>query len=112
MADREMTLERREAALVEHLRDETHVLDDRDRLAVAHRDAGRLLAAVLQRVEPEVGAVRDRLTGCVHAEDATRVAGSREVGVQGHQYLMSGSANSESAAGRLRTTVADPRGFP
>ena len=51
VADREMTLERREPALVEHLRDETHVLDDGDRLAVAHRDAGRLLASVLQGVE-------------------------------------------------------------
>ena len=48
MADREVAVERREAALVEHLGDETHVLDDGDGLAVAHRDAGRLLAPVLQ----------------------------------------------------------------
>ena len=34
--------------------------DDGDGLAVAHRDAGRLLAAVLERVEPEVGEVGDR----------------------------------------------------
>ena len=40
------------------------------------RDAGRLLAAVLERVEPEVGEVGDRLAGRVHAEDAARVAGS------------------------------------
>ena len=74
VADREVTLERREAALVEHLRDEAHVLDDGDGLAVAHRDAGRLLAPVLQRVETEVGEVRHGLTGRVDAEDATGVA--------------------------------------
>ena len=51
MADGEVAVERGEAALVEHLGDEAHVLDDGDGLAVAHRDAGRLLAPVLQRVE-------------------------------------------------------------
>ena len=106
MADREMTFERREPALVEHLRDEAHVLDDGDRLAVAHRDAGRLLAAVLQRVEPEIGVVRNRLAGRVDAEDAARVSGSREVGVQGHQYLMSASAGSERP-GRISYNRAD-----
>ena len=75
VTDREVTVERREPALVEHLRDETHVLDDGDGLPVARRDAGRLLAAVLQRVQPEVGEVRDRLAGRIYAEDATRVAG-------------------------------------
>ena len=59
--DREVALQRGEAALVEHLGDEAHVLDDRDRLAVADRDAGRLLAAVLEREQPEVGEVGDRL---------------------------------------------------
>ena len=72
--DREVALQRREAALVEHLGDEAHVLGDGDRLAVAHRDAGRLLAAVLEREQPEVGQLRDRLAGSVHAEDATGVA--------------------------------------
>ena len=39
VADGEVAVERREAALVEHLRDEAHVLDHGDGLAVAHRDA-------------------------------------------------------------------------
>ena len=60
VSDREVPLERDEVALVEHLRDEAHVLHDGDELAVAHRDAGRLLPAVLERVEPEVGEVRRR----------------------------------------------------
>ena len=88
VADREVAFERREPALVEHLRDEAHVLDDGDRLAVAHRDAGRLLAAVLQGVEAEVRQVGDGPPGCVHAEHSARVFGARKFRVQGHQYFM------------------------
>ena len=95
MADREVTVERCEAALVEHLRDETHVLDDRDGLAVADRDTGRLLAPVLQRVQAEVRQVGHRLPGGVHTEDAARVSfpgvfGAGKVCVQGVQYRACG----------------------
>ena len=41
-------------------------------VAVAHRHARRLLAAVLQGVQPEVGEVSDGLARGVHAEDAAR----------------------------------------
>src|SRR5690606_9944011 len=44
-----------------------------DLLAVGRRDARRLLAAVLQRVEPEVGELGDLLTGCPDTEDAALV---------------------------------------
>ena len=74
VADGEVALERGEAALVEHLRDQPHVLRHGDGLAVAHRDAGRLLAPVLEGVEAEVGEVGDGLTGRVHAEHAAGVA--------------------------------------
>ena len=74
VADREVALQRGEPALVEHLGDEAHVLRHGDRLAVAHRDAGGLLAAVLEREQAEVGQLRDRLAGAVHAEDAAGVA--------------------------------------
>ena len=40
-----------EVPLVEDLAHEAHVLDDGDHLAVARRDPGRFLAAMLQRVE-------------------------------------------------------------
>ena len=73
MPDREVALERGEPALVEHLGDEAHVLDDGDRLAVADRDAGRLLAPVLEREQAEIGEVGDRLAGGVDAEDAAGV---------------------------------------
>ena len=88
VADREMAVERREPALVEHLGDEAHVLDDRDRLAVAHGDAGRLLTAVLQRVQTEIGHMGDGTARRVHAEHSARVFGARKFRVQGHQYPM------------------------
>src|SRR5690242_21855984 len=45
--------ERVEGGLVEDLRDQPHVLVDQDLAAVADRDPGRLLAAVLERVEAD-----------------------------------------------------------
>ena len=71
---REVPVERRELELVEDLADQAHVLDDRDHLAVARGDPGRLLAAVLERVEPEVGELRDRPARRIDAEDAARLA--------------------------------------
>ena len=44
-------------------------------LAVGHRHAGRLLAAVLQGVETQVGEVGDSLAGGEHPEDATGLPG-------------------------------------
>src|SRR5207344_3196670 len=74
VADGEVALERGDATLVEHLGDEAHVLRHGDGLAVAHRDAGRLLTAVLQCVEAQVGEVGDVLAGGIHAEHTTGVA--------------------------------------
>ena len=78
VADREVALEGVEGRLVEHLRDETHVLVDEDLPTVADRDAGRLLAAVLEGVETEVGQLGDVLARRPDAEDPTHVAESRE----------------------------------
>jgi hypothetical protein len=61
------------SALVEDLADQAHVLVDEHLLAVAGRDAGRLLPAVLQRIEPEVGEFGDVLAGRPDAEDPTGV---------------------------------------
>ena len=60
--------------LVEDLGDEAHVLHHRDGLAVAHRDPGRLLPAVLEREEAEVGEVGDGLAGGVDPEDPAGVS--------------------------------------
>ncbi len=61
--DRDVALERCQRGLVEDLGDQAHVLVDEDLAAVADRDAGRLLAAVLQGVEAVVGQLGDVLPG-------------------------------------------------
>ncbi len=86
VTDGEVTLERGDAALVEHLGDESHVLRHGDGLAVAHRDAGRLLAPVLERIEAQIGEMGDVLAGRVHAEHAAGVA-DRGV-VHGHVHAV------------------------
>ena len=82
MTDGEVALERLQGRLVEDLGDQAHVLVDQDLAAVADRDAGRLLAAVLQGVEAEVGELGDVLAGRPDAEDAARVLGSAVLGVE------------------------------
>ena len=73
VADRDVAAQRAERRLVEDLRDEAHVLVDEDLLAVTGRDAGRLLPAVLQRIEPEVRQLGDVLSGSPDAEDPAGV---------------------------------------
>src|SRR5918997_874601 len=68
--------------LVEDLADQAQVLVDDDRGAVGDGDARRLLAAVLQGVETEVGQLGDLLPRRPDAEDATGVLGSRGMGVE------------------------------
>ena len=85
MADREVALQRLQRRLVEDLRDQSHVLVDEDLAAVADRDAGGLLAAVLQGVEPEVGQLGDVLAGGPDAEDAAGVLRALVVGVDRHR---------------------------
>ena len=58
VADRDRAGQRRERGLVEDLVDVAHALHDPHALAVGRRDAGALLAAMLQRVEPEIGQLR------------------------------------------------------
>src|SRR5450759_4776818 len=75
VANGQMALERAQAGLVEDLRDQTHVLVDHQPTTIAGRDAGRLLAAMLQGIEPEVGQLGDVLAGGPDSEDPTGVLG-------------------------------------
>ena len=59
VADRDVAAQAGQRGLVEDLGDQAEVLVDHDPGPVADRDAGRLLTAVLQRVQPEVGQLRD-----------------------------------------------------
>ena len=52
--DRELSRQRLELLLVEHLGDEPHVADDREPAAVGDSDPRRLLTAMLEREETEV----------------------------------------------------------
>ena len=83
VADGEVTLERLERGVVEDLRDQAHVLVDQDLAAVADRDAGGLLAAVLQRVEAEVDELGDFLARRPDAEHAAGVLGALVQRVEG-----------------------------
>ena len=56
--------------LVEDLGDEAEVAQDGEAALVGDRDPRRLLAAVLEREEPEVGEAGDVALGRVDAEDA------------------------------------------
>ena len=104
MADREVPGERGEVALVEDLRDQAHVLVDEDPAAVADRDAGRLLAAVLEGVEAEVGELGDLLAGRPDPEDA---AGVLRALLAGEQIV-----REPSVAARHAVSLRDPVGPP
>jgi hypothetical protein len=79
VADRHVPLERAQLLLVEDLADQAGVAHRGDVAALAGGDARRLLAAVLERVEPEVGEASDVVSGREHAEDAALIAGTLAV---------------------------------
>jgi hypothetical protein len=76
VADCHVALQRPQLLLVEDLGDEAGVPQGGDVAALAGGDPGRLLAAVLQRVEAEVGEARDVVPGCVYAKHPALVAGA------------------------------------
>ena len=80
VADRHVAVERAQLLLVEDLGDEPGVAQGGDVAALAGGDPGRLLAAVLERVEREVGEPGDVVAGRVHAEDAALVARAVAIG--------------------------------
>ena len=81
MPDRDVALQGGESGLVEDLADQAEVLVDEHERAVADRDAGGFLAAVLQRVEAEVGELGDLLARRPDAEDAARVLRAGVLGI-------------------------------
>ena len=95
VADGEVAVERHQVALVEDLRDEAHVLDHGDGLAVAHRDPGRLLTPVLERVQALVGGLRHRLSRRV---DAEHPAGVPNPGIHYRSSIADGGAGGVSGA--------------
>ena len=84
VADREVSAQGGQRALVEDLGHQPHVLVDEEALAVGRRDAGRLLPAVLEGVEAVVGELGDVLAGGPHPEDP---AGVLRGLLAGHQVV-------------------------
>src|SRR5437763_1341966 len=76
------TTQAAQRGLVEDLADQAEVLVDDHGRAVGHRDPGRLLTAVLEGVQTEIGQLRDLLTRRPDTEDATGVLRSRILGIE------------------------------
>jgi diphthamide synthase (EF-2-diphthine--ammonia ligase) len=70
-----------------------------DRSAVRNRDAGRLLTAVLKRVESEVREPGYVVAGCVDSDDATRFMERIAARERGLFIVRAGHAISFSARG-------------
>ena len=83
VADGEVAAQAAQRRLVEDLADQPEVLVDDDRGAVGHRDPGRLLTAVLEGVQTEIGQLRDLFPRRPDTEDATGVLGSGSSGDRG-----------------------------
>ena len=110
------TLQRR---LVEDLRHQAHVLVDHDVGAIADGHPGRLLAAVLEGVEPEVGQLGDSLAGCPHSEHAAGILGTFVVPGQiviktsvSALHSASVGAVTDSRKHRNRVTAGTPSDVP
>ena len=80
MADGQVAVERGEGPVVEHVGHQAHVLDHGEVVAVGGRDARRLLAPVLEGVDPEVRQVRHGLPGAYTANTPQASRGLPTVG--------------------------------
>ncbi len=106
VTDGMLSAEAPEDLLVEHLADQTEVLDDGDLASIADGDPGALLPAVLQGVEAEVGEAGHVVARCMDPEDATRIA--EVVGVHLAQSIGVRRDASEATRG---PRAARPRGW-
>src|SRR5207245_6555634 len=106
VADRELAAQARETALVEDLRHEAEVAHDRQAAVLADRDPRRLLAAMLQRVEPEVREARDVAACRADSEDAAHLDLPQLDRVRPVGLLRGGDDHALAVAGREE---GDPR---
>ena len=109
VADRPVPGERVEPLRREHVVHQAHALLEADPRPVARRDARRLLAAVLQGVEPHVGEVR----GLGVAEDAEEAALVVEVVVlEGQAAERRRPGSSGRLMSRMLASLCRPSGRP
>ena len=112
VADGHAALERAQLLLVEDLVDEALVAHRHDVAVLGGRDAGGLLAAVLERVEREVGEPGDLLLRREYAEDAALVTGSFagvEEGVLVHGRRVHGSNATGGRSPSRSVRLASPQ---
>ena len=102
VADGEVAAQAAQRRLVEDLADQPEVLVDDDGGAVGHRDAGRLLTAVLEGVQAEIGQLRDLFPRRPDPEDATGVLRS---GILGIEVVRQPSITARHAEVPARTTI-------
>ena len=107
VADRHPAGQRRQLRLVEHLVDEAHVLHRHHPAAVGDGDARALLAAVLQRVEAEVGEPCDVAVG-----GADRVVDAEDAAHQAPTALRDAGVVQRGRLGQRQLRGADPDGRP
>ena len=108
VADRHVARQRAQHVIVEHLRDQSLVTDREDRPTLrGGRDPGRLLPAMLQRVQREVRQARDIVAGCVQPEHAAFVTRSVAM-VEGMSHLRAVLVSLATAA---PAAVHEPRRF-
>jgi hypothetical protein len=110
VAHRDVPGQAGEHLLVEHLTDQPEVLEHQHLRAVRDRDAGGLLAAVLERVKAEVGQLRDLLAGCPDAEDAALL--TRFVGFVGRAVEVQAGHGGSHLRRSLSGGVGPSPGYP
>ena len=96
--DRELAVEAGEAAFVEDLRHEAEVAHRGQPAALGDGDPRGLLAAVLQRVEPEVAEARDVTAGRADSEDAAHQATFPSSTTSSHGISVPGVDGGDDAA--------------
>ena len=97
MPDRELARKAVQLVLGEHLGDEAELAEHRQPARLGHGDPRGLLAAVLQRVQAEVGEPRDVTLGRPDAEDAA------------HQTVPSSTRSDQSSAVPAAYATTTPR---
>ena len=102
-------MQRVEGGLVEDLTHQAHVLEDHDPAAIAHGDTGGLLAAVLQRIQAEVGELGDILVRRPHPEHPTGVLGSTVVGVEFVRQTSIRAGHEAEPTAQSRGRASSPR---
>lgn len=82
MPDSQVAAQAGQGGLVEDLGHQAEILVDHHTGAIAHRDARRLLAAMLEGIKAEIGQIGDLFARSPDAEDAAGILRARSLGIK------------------------------